>query len=158
MKYQMSKNSQLNRVRSYAFRLLKIRPRSEKELRFRLSQRKFDQKNIDLLVSSFKEVGYINDSEFASAWVRERIKKPLGFKRLEFELKQKGIDKEIIQSTLRQAREQYSEYEVVSELVKRRFARIIAKELDYKAKKKIQGFLLRRGFSNDAIMDVIDDL
>lgn len=154
----MDPNTELRRAQKYVFRLLKVRARAEKELIFRLRQKKFSQGVIDSVVGSFKESGYINDLDFANRWVRERITKPLGFRRLEFELTQKGIGKEIIESALAQVKKQYPEYETVSKLVRDKFGRVINREIDYKVKRKIQGFLSGRGFSADVVEDVLGDI
>lgn len=154
----MPEDKDLRRARNYALRLFKVRARSEKELKFRLRQKKFSQKVIDLAIESFKKIGYINDVDFAHNWVRRRIDKPLGLKRLEFELRQKGIDSQLIESVLTQAKEEYPEYEIVSKLLKDKFKKTIDKELDCTTKIKIQGYLLRRGFSPDVVIDAINNL
>ena len=154
----MPEDKELIRARNYAFRLLKIRTRSEKELEFRLKQKNFSPEIINELMASLSAAGYLNDLNFAHSWVRERINRPLGLRRLEFELRQKGIDKEIIESVLTQAKKDYPEREIAANLVKDKFKKIITKEIDYKTKGRIQGYLLRRGFSPEIIMDVLEKL
>lgn len=154
----MPENKELSQAYNYALRLLKIRPRSENEIRFRLSQKKYSQDVAETLIKSLKDLGYVDDFNFSVSWVREGINRPLGLRRLEFELRQKGIDKEIIESVLTQAKKEHPEREIASNLVKDKFKKIITKEIDHKIKRKIQGYLLRRGFSPEIIMDVLENL
>lgn len=154
----MPEHKELERARNYAFKLFKIRPRSEEELVFRLRQKKYSAGIIEGLIKAFKSVGYLDDLSFARAWVKERINKPLGLKRLIFELRQKGIDNEIIETVFKEVKEQYPERKIIIDLIKDKFKKLLAEKLDFKAKRKIQGYLLRRGFSPEVIMDVLEEL
>ncbi|HDZ77084.1 MAG TPA: regulatory protein RecX, partial [Candidatus Omnitrophica bacterium] len=84
--------------------------------------------------------------------------KPLGFRKLRFELRQKGVDGKIIDSVFSEVSKNYSEYDVILNLVRSKFKKIISAKFDCKEKQRIEGFLLRRGFSPDVVTDVIDSL
>lgn len=149
---------EFKKARSYAFRLLKIRARSEAELKFRLREKDFTLEVIIALTDYLKGVGYLNDSEFAQNFVRERIKKSFGSKRLEFELSQKGIAKEIITAVLAEAKKEYPERQAIIDLIKDKFKKPSGQEFDDRAKTAICGYLSRRGFSPEAITDVLEEL
>lgn len=152
----MQDREEFSRAKSYAFRLLKIRPRSQKELLARLKQKNFSADVIDKLLEELKEDGKINDIDFARRWVSERIKKPLGASRLIFELKQKGIDKEIIESVINEAKREYPENETIGALLKEKFAKFLNKPIDDKVRRKIQAFLAYRGFSAELISEILE--
>lgn len=154
----MPENKELRRAYNYALRLLKIRPRSESEIRFRLSQKKYGRDVAEALIKSLKDSGYVDDFNFSVSWVRERIAKPLGFARLEFELKEKGIAKAIIENVLAQAKKDYPEREIIDCLIEKKFVKFLNKPVDEKLRCKIQGFLLRRGFSPDKVIEAIEEL
>ena len=78
------------------FYLLKIRPRSEYELRTYLKRKAFAQEVIDKTIENIIEIGLVDDFAFAKAWAESRIKQSKGKNRISFELTQKGIDKKII--------------------------------------------------------------
>lgn len=145
------------RAKNYCFRLFKIRPRSEFELRRKLRERKFPQELIEFTIDYFKKLGLVNDFAFARFWISSRIRRPLGMKRLFYELKIKGISKEIFEEVAGEFREFSNEFEVVRELAQSKLKRIKVKD-KYKTKAKIYAFLLRRGFSTDTIREVVNTL
>lgn len=135
--------------------LLKFRLRSEKEIRVRLKKKKFDQKIIEETVAFLKDQDFINDNYFAKAWLESRLKRPLGLRRIKEELRQKGIDKEIINSQISEIKKDYSEEEIVAEIAKARFNRL--KNIEpQKAKRRLYAYLLRRGFSPEIVIDVLN--
>ena len=146
-----------NKARDYAFRLLKFRMRSEKELRQRLKKKKFEESIIERVINFLREKEFVNDKEFARAWVESRLKRPLGFRRIKQELQIKGIDKKIIDDVLAIAESNYDEDSIVLELAKRRLKRLKGIE-PRKIKSRLYSYFLRRGFSPDVISDIIAQL
>jgi regulatory protein len=144
----------LQKARNYAFLLLKFRLRSEKELAERLKRKKFEPRVISETLAFLKEKRFLDDRLFAKTWIEWRIAKPLGVIRLRQELRAKGIDKEIIDETLEEVKKNYSEESVVSGLAKERFKKLKGVERN-KAKQRILGYLLRRGFSTDLVIEAI---
>ncbi len=147
----------LQKAKNYAFLLLKFRPRSENEVYQRLKKKKFDEGIIKETLIFLKGKGFIDDKYFAKAWIESRLKKPLGIRRLKIELKIKGIDKEIIDNQIQEIRKNYPEEDIVRGIAKDRLKKL--KGLDSKKlKRRTQDYLLRRGFSPDIVMDVINQL
>lgn len=153
----LSNQEILEKAKGYAFLLLKFRLRSEKELYSRLKKKKFTSQVITETLSFLKEKNFINDSSFAHAWIESRLKRPLGLNRIRQELKIKGIDKEIIESEIRQVKEDYSEEEIVKEIAQEKFNKLKGIEPE-KAKRRVFSYLLRRGFSSDTVNDVVREL
>lgn len=146
-----------NKARDYAFRLLKFRMRSQQELRVRLKRRKFDDATIEKVIAFLGERKFIDDREFTRAWAQERIKRPLGIGRIRWELKIKGIDKDIIEEVLGTIRSNYDEDGIVSELARARLQRFKGLE-PKKARTRLYAYLLRRGFSPDVVSDAIKQI
>lgn len=145
------------KARDYAFLLLKFRLRSEQELYQRLRGKKFSEETSRRVVDFLKEKEFLDDAEFARLWISSRIKKPLGLRRLKFELKLKGVDKETIEAQARKACRGYNEGEVVNTLAQAKFNTL--KNLDpLKAKRRVFAFLVRRGFSSEAAGDALSRL
>jgi len=145
------------RAKKYAFLLLKFRLRSEKEIAERLKQKKFPEQAIKETVVFLKERKFIDDVAFTKAWVSSRLRRPFGLRKIKQELAQKGIAKEIIHDALAQAKEHYNESQIVSQLAQPRFSKLKGIE-PLKAKARVYGYLMRRGFSPDVIMEVIRDI
>jgi len=145
------------KARAYVFLLLKYRQRSENEIRERLSRKKFPEEAIKDTIAFLKEKKFIDDNIFARAWISERLKKGLGPRRLVQELKFKGIEKQVIENNLREAKESYNELEIARELAAGRLNRL--RGLDFQiAKRRVYGYLLRRGFSPEIVMDVLNQI
>jgi regulatory protein len=141
----------------YAFLLLKYRLRSENEIRLRMKNKKFSQEVIDKTVLFLKEKRFIDDNIFAKAWVDSRIKRPLGLRRIEQELKLKGVDKEVIQAQVARVKKDYAEEDIVKGIVQSRLKRLKAKDAQ-EIKRKMYAYLIRRGFSPEVVYDAVVEL
>jgi len=146
----------LQKARGYAFHLLKFRLRSEKEIYQRLKKKGFQEEIASETVRFLKSKGFIDDEIFARAWVESRIKKPLGLRKIRGELNLKGIDKAIIDSQVNEIKKGYSEPEIVAKIIKDRLRKSEGVET-YKAKSRIYGYLLRRGFSSEVIIEAMKE-
>ncbi len=147
----------LQKAKSYAFLLLKFRLRSEKEIYARLKKKKFAEGVIKEAVLFLKAKGFIDDELFAKAWIESRLKKPLGLRRIRRELNLKGIDKEIIESRISAVKDSYAEENIVTQVAQERFNRLKGLDPD-KSKRRVYAYLLRRGFSLEAVIDAISHL
>lgn len=145
------------KAREYAFFLLKFRLRSENELYIRLKKKKFDDEVIAKTLSFLKEKKFIDDQIFAKSWAEYRIKKPFGLRRIKEELKLKGVAKNIIESQLGEIKEGYSEEEIVSKIAGDKFPKMRGQDAQ-KAKKRLYGYLFRRGFSPEIILNTLGQL
>jgi len=153
----LSSQSDLEKARAYAFLLLKFRLRSEAELLERLKLKGFSEELSQSTVNFLKDKEFIDDRVFARGWVASRLKRPFGLRRIKQELAAKGLNKEIIEGSLAQAKEGYNESQIVSELARQRFSRQKGIE-PQKAKMRVYAYLLRRGFSPDTVSDIIKQL
>lgn len=147
----------LQKAKNYAFLLLKFRPRSEKEIGERLKRKKFDPEVIREAIIFLKENGFVDDSYFAKVWLESRIKRPLGLKKLRGELRQKGVDKEIIDSQIEEISKGYCEEDVILKLAKDRLNKLKGIE-PQKKKNRLYAYLMRRGFSPEQVIDVLNQL
>ena len=145
-----------DKARDYAFLLLKFRLRTEFELIQRLQKKKFSVETANEVVAFLKEKRFIDDNVFAKAWLNSRLKRPLGLRRIKQELRQKGIDKAVIETEIGKVKG-YSEAETVLELAKERLGKLKTIE-PVKAKRRVYEFLLRRGFSPEVVIDVLNQL
>lgn len=153
----MARSNELASGRNYIFRLIKFRLRSEKEIRDKLKGKRYDIRISEELIAYFKRLGYINDREFARMWMNDRLSKPLGLKVIQWELKEKGVDSEIIDELLREKKSAFNEAAMVKELALRRLDKLKRKnEPVNKIRQKLYAYLARRGFSGDVISEVIN--
>lgn len=125
-----------------ALRLLSYRPRSEAEIRTRLSRR-FNGETIEGVILQLRERQMIDDVAFAAFWREARDSfSPRGRRLLKVELMNKGIDRELIDEVLDGIDDEESAYRAAQKR-----GRTLAKE-DYETfRRKLGAFLRRRGFS-----------
>jgi len=141
-------------AKNSCLRLLKIRPRSEYELRSSLKRKGFEETNIAQALRDLKHVGLINDELFARLWVDSRAKKPYGLQRLSFELKTKGIDRTTIKEIGEEFARSHDESKTVEALIQQQMKKY--KNLEpKKAKARLWRFLAARGFSPDTISEAL---
>ncbi|MCM8790002.1 MAG: recombination regulator RecX [Candidatus Omnitrophica bacterium] len=144
-------------AKNYAFLLLKYRLRSENEIYQRLKKKNFPEAVIKKTISFLKEKGFIDDELFAKSWINSRLKKSLGLKRIRSELKLKGLDSGLIEESISKAKENYSQEQAAAEIAQKRVLKLKGIE-PKKARQRLYAYLLRRGFSPDIIIDVMNNL
>ena len=144
-------------AKAAAMRFLKIRPRSIGELKEKLVGKGFSLTDIQITLFDLMASGSLDDRAFTKSWINYRLARPFGFIRIIQELKDKGIDQEIIDQALIEIKGSYSAENVALELAQRRWQRL--PDIDpLKKKKRVLDFLLRRGFEEDVVMKVIKKL
>lgn len=147
----------LKEAKIIIFRYLKIRLRSEKEIWDILEKREFSTENIKKTITYFRSHKYIDDRVFAKSWINSRLKKPFGINRIQFELKNKGIDPLIIEQETVQLAQEDQEIEIVKNLAVQRWGSY--KNIDpVKKRQRTYGYLVRRGFRNNIIFKVLNQL
>ncbi len=151
-------NKKFDKTLAYAYRLLSYRPRSKKELSFRLKLKKIDEAIIEKVIQHLEGLNYINDREFAKFWVRMRLSaKPCGVSLICYELKDKGVKQSIIDSVIEEQTKDYDEREVALNIAIRQKEKLRKKDL-VTAKRRTFDFLKRRGFSYSNIYDAINQV
>lgn len=141
-----------------ALKFLSYRPRSEKEIKDNLKKKKASDSTIELIIKKLREQKFLNDSEFTRWWIEQRtIVKPTGLRVIKLELKQKGIDGELVNELIKNSEFRIkNELDMARDLVQRKINRY--KNLDrQKIYQRLGGFLSRRGFDYDTIKKAIDE-
>lgn len=126
-----------------ALHFLSFRPRSEGEVRQRLLKQKYSDAVIDAAIVRLKEHGFLGDQQFASMWVENRTTfRPRSQRMLAMELRRKGVAEDMISSALEEAEDD----EVLAYQAAQCYARRLS-GLDWPTfRKKLLGYLGRRGF------------
>ncbi len=139
-----------------ALKALTRRDHSEAELRRKIADRGISSAIIDDLIVRLKESGYLDDRRFALRWAESAVRNGKGYGfRLRFELSRRGIPDDLASEISERIGAEYDEAEAVRELVIRKFAGFTAGETDEKLKRRIVGYLQRRGFSLASIFRVL---
>jgi regulatory protein len=137
-----------------ALRLLAVRPRAEHELRNRLKRKEYDAATIDLAIERVRNWGYLDDADFARRWVDNRLEyRPRSKRMLELELRQKGVDRETIETTMEET--DIDEVAAATELARKAAAKMSGLDPAV-ARRRITGQLARRGFDYGTIRSALE--
>jgi regulatory protein len=94
-------------VMDAAARFLEARPRSESEVRRKLSTMGYRAELVDEVVGRLLVLGYLDDAAFARAWVESRDRaRPRGEHALRRELQLKGVDRTLVDGILGDRRDE----------------------------------------------------
>ncbi len=137
-----------------AAHFLSLRPRSVHEVRQNLVQKDTPPAVIDAAIERLLALGYLDDHQFATFWVRARNQfKPISPRALRYELRQKGIADAIIQEALADLDADDAAYRAAQGHMRR------LRGLERRAfRDKLYVFLQRRGFSYEAARRVVSRL
>lgn len=111
----MEDQFQFKRAKDRALRLLALRARSRAELQKKLAEREFSKSAIDRVLENLGELGYLDDEAFAVNRARHLAMNRLyGNRKIEEQLREKGIDREAAQAAIREVREEFPELEGIA--------------------------------------------
>jgi len=146
--------SQDERHKAYdqALRYLSFRARSRREVERHLGEKGYSPEVVTATVERLLDEGYLDDEAFARFWLENRERfRPRSQRALRYELRQKGIAAELIDSLLTDLDEDELAWAAVEGKV------IQWQNLDEEEfKKKVLGFLNRRGFNYEVAYRMFD--
>lgn len=135
-----------NKAKEKAVSLLGRRVRSRREIIDRLTQ-DYSAETAQRVAAMLEKYGYIDDERFARAYAADGFKlKKWGRRRIEFELKNKGIDESIIDTVIDEVidSESISQPHCAAALLQKRIKS--DRELTYEERRKHTAYLAGRGF------------
>ncbi|HIG53635.1 MAG TPA: regulatory protein RecX [Candidatus Latescibacteria bacterium] len=148
-------NEQLQKAKDAAYNYLSYRARSVKEVRDKLAQKEFAEETIEQAVNDLQRQKLLNDREFARRFVEARLGRANGSRKLAQELRRKGIETEIIDEVLGEFAATLDSEERAIGLLGKQAWRYRGLERD-KAKRRMLGFLARRGYDAQMARSAVD--
>ena len=138
-------------AKAAALRLLAVRARTARELERRLVRRGFSPAVAAEVLAWCQSLGYVDDELFAEDWIRNRTgSRPSGRRRIEHELREKGIDPELARRKLDELLSDEDEESGCLELARQQYVKLSRMPPEVR-RRRLSGFLLRRGFSPEAV-------
>ena len=132
------------------------RARTRRELADKLSARNVPDELAAGLLDRFEEVGLVDDSAFARAWVTDRQRaKGLAPRALAQELRRKGIDDEVAKEALDEVSLE-SQEEAARSLVRRKLRSVRGLD-DVVATRRLVSLLARKGYSASMAFRVVKE-
>jgi regulatory protein len=147
----LTKSDQFQRCLNAAFQFLSFRPRSEAETRIRLKRRGYEEAEIERVLAQLKRLNLIDDTAFAEFWKENRGNfRPRSRRALKSELRQKGVESEVIDQAVENVDEKQNAYRAAVSK-----ARTLPAD-DYQVfRRKLGSYLQRRGFSYGVINNIV---
>ncbi len=137
-----------------ALLFLSYRTRSAAEVRQNLQKHKVPEDVIERTLVKLQESRLVDDDQFAHAWVENRSSfRPRSLRLLSVELRQKGLSAETAQAALQGLDEQALAYQAGLKKLRR------LEGLEWQDfRRKLSGYLARRGFPYSVIASVVGQL
>ena len=123
--------------------------KTEKEIRTSLAKKEYPKVVIDYCVDKLKEYGYLNDQAYANAYLNT-YSDSRGVNKIKQDLLTKGVDKQIVESTLEKLDDQVE--------VAVKTAQKYIKTHKNVNKQKVMQHLYSKGFTYSDIYSAVDEL
>ncbi|HSX14509.1 MAG TPA: RecX family transcriptional regulator [Candidatus Saccharimonadales bacterium] len=142
--------SEYGKALQAAYRLLSYRPRSEREMRDRLSRKKYDEPTVDAVVTRLSEIKLLDDITFAASWVDQPKSKNRSTRRLSQELVLKGIDSDLIKETATALESEDHDRVAILALIEKKLQKNTPQD-----RQKLVGYLVRQGFRISLVLQIL---
>ncbi len=150
---EIIKKAEFQKTYDKLLRYSTLRPRSKREVETWFKKHKVHESLHEKLFNKLKRLELLDDTKFAKWWVEQRVAfRPRGKRALMAELRQKGIDRYIIDEVLIETG--INEKKMAKKLLeKRKFRWERLNKLE--ARKKKSDFLARKGFNWEIIKQLV---
>ena len=136
---------------------VKSKTYTKSEIAWRLEREGFSARAIETSIEELIRSGHIRDRKYAENWIVRRQKSnPRGKTLLKRELVDKGIDRETAEQVIATV-ETEDETKVALEIAQKR-AKQYKRLPTHVAKRRLHGFLARRGFGSDVVRQVLEQI
>lgn len=143
------------KCRETVMRILARRDHSVAELGRKLAVRGFSPQVAEAEIACLLEKGYLNDRRYAERWASSALESGRCYgPRLRAELRQRGVDPETVSEVIADLTCGDDEAHALQLLVQRKFPDFNIRESDDRSRRRIFGFLQRRGFSSSKILSL----
>ena len=142
-----------------AVKLLAAKPRSVAELRERLLEKAWTNREIvDAVIDKLSEYKYLDDNQFARDLAFSKLRqKPQGKRRLKQSMSQKKLDRKVVDEAIAAAYEKLPETELIDRAIEKR-VQLKGVPQTREDQKKFYDHLLRQGFSYDLIISKMAEI
>lgn len=151
---KLNVESNLSKARSKALDYLSRAPHTKHDLVVKLKQKGYDEEIAHMSVCEIEEMGLVDDREYANLYIEMAKEKFYGPSKVRFELKNHGIDSEIINEIM-ESFEGNDTNELRALILQKYRGQDFT---DIKVKQKAVRYLASRGFSFDAINEALRNI
>lgn len=147
-------DAELKKIEEVGLRLLARREHSRLELSNKLLSRGFDQARIDSVLDKWVRNDWLSDQRFAECYARQRIEKGFGPNRIDYELRQLGVDRFDLDEVVEEVAGSW--FNVLQRAYCKKYRQ--DEQMTLSEWSKRSRFLLQRGFSGGMIAALLAHL
>ncbi len=147
-------DAELKSIKDVCLRLLARREHSRLELKNKLLSRGLDKDRIERVMDDLVEQDWLSDSRFAECYARQRIEKGFGPNRIDYELRQLGIENFDLEEIVTEVAGNW--LKVLEQVYRKKYRQDDTITLPEWSKRS--RFLLQRGFSGGMISALFEHL
>ncbi len=135
---------------------ISYKQRTSKEVMDKLIKLEYTEHQIEDAIDKLNTMGFLDDVAYAEEFVDTRQQR-YGRKRIFLELRKRGIPEQIAENALDDQLDVDAGYEIAMNLAQKKYAQCEGLE-PQKAAARVQGMLLRKGYSYDIVKNIIKEL
>lgn len=144
----------LEAAKQKAYRLLSMRPHSQKEMEKKLREKGFPEAVVKEALEKLHDLKYLNDASFARGLARSlAVNKLWGNRKISAALQEKGVATRFIGDAIAAARQDLSEEAAIAILIRKKAAKKKQASSDAREKQRIFTSLMGRGFPPGLILN-----
>jgi len=153
LRLKNTEDSSPERAWLYALRLLAARDYTAARLRDKLTQKQFSREHVEQALDKLVSEGWVNDRRYAERFAETALASGRFYgPRLRMEMRRRGIPEELLSEVIGQVLMEHDEAEDVSMALERRFPGFLFSSATDSEKRRVLGFLQRKGFGFSAVM------
>ena len=137
--------------------MLRHRFNSAAELRRKLTAKQFDRETIAATIERLTREKWLDDARFAATYVRTRVQKRIGNRRIRRELIAAGVADEIIDDALRSI-DGEDERALALAAAEKRLPILERRSDPADLRNKLTAYLLKQGYDSALVRDVVKEI
>ncbi len=142
-----------------ALNLLAFRARSTRELRRRLMQQGESAERVDKVVERLRELGLVNDADFARQLARSKVTAGASKRRLHQEMFRRGVDREIADQAVTDVFEEegVTDADSIERVARKKWRTLVTMDPPTR-RRRLAAFLSRRGYDSEDVWRIVRQL
>lgn len=156
---QLNEANELTAAYDRALNLLAFRARSARELQRRLVQKGVTTERADRVIAKLREVGLIDDADFARQLARSKMSVGASRRRVHQELFRRGVARDVADEAVEKVVEEdgLSDAESIERIARKKWRTLDGLD-EPTRRRRLFAFLARRGFDSDEVSRVVRQL
>ena len=144
-------------AKNYALRVLREEIYSKTQMIQHLERQGYSENTVKTIITELIQSGHIRDKQYAEKWIQRKLRtNPRGKTLLRQELINRGVDRETAEKAIAEVKME-DEEELALQIAQKQ-ARHYKKLPIHTARRRLHGYLARRGYESDVILRIIQQL